>query len=286
MNLQDLFHKIFSSPQSTAQAIATVAFISLLVVELVISLRKNLKLFETKDTAVNLALGGLTSFVKVFIKGTTLVFFYWVQSFWKVTDIPNTWWSILILFLLNDLIFYWYHRISHESRFFWAMHVAHHSSEILNTSTAIRGNFLHFFYRFVFWSPLALLGFDPIMIVLVDEISFYYQMYIHTEIIHKMPRWFEFIFNTPAHHRVHHASNAQYIDKNYGAIFIIWDRLFGTFEEEKEKPIYGLTKNPPKRDNLFSIITHELVAIARDVRKAKSLKEVWIYIFGRPNAKM
>jgi len=272
---------IWQSPEKTAQAIASIAFISLLAFEFWIHLKKRLKLFETKDTTVNLTLGLLTSFTKVFVKGITLVYFEWLGQ-WKIWEIPTTWWSIILLILLNDLTFYWYHRLSHESRFFWAMHVAHHSSEILNTSTAIRGNFLHFWYRFVFWSPLALTGFAPIMIVLIDEIGFYYQMYIHTKIFKKFPNWFEYVFNTPSHHRVHHATNPEYIDKNYGAMLIIWDRLFGTFTPEVAEPHYGLTKHQPKKNNIFSIITHEFVYIWQDLRQAKSFRQMWQILFGRP----
>jgi len=283
MDLEYLMSRAFATPQSTAQTIASVSYLSLIAIEFVIGLRKNLRLYENKDTAVNLSLGLLTSFTKVFIKGVTLAYFIWLQQWWKMADIPTTWWSIILLLILNDFIFYWYHRISHESRFFWALHAAHHSSEIFNTSTAIRGNFLHFLYRFIFWSPLAIMGFDPIMIVLIDEIGFYYQMYIHTELIHRFPKWFEYLFNTPSHHRVHHAANEAYLDKNYGAVFIFWDRLFGTFESEHEKPYYGLTKNPPQKNNMFSIITHELWAILKDVGRSKNLKDAYKQIFGRPN---
>jgi len=284
MNIEHFLDRIFATPYSTAQTIGLIVFVLLVLVEVFISIRKNLRLYESRETAVNLSLGLLTSFSKILVKGLTLAYFTWLQEIWDLTRIPNTWWSILLLLLLSDLIAYWYHRVSHESRFFWALHVAHHSSGMLNSTTAVRGNFLHFWYRFLFWSPLAILGFDPIMIVLIDEIGFYYQMYIHTELIRKLPRWFEYFFNTPSHHRVHHAQNRNYLDKNYGAVFIIWDRIFGTFEPEVEKPVYGLTKNPPKKNNIPSIITHELGAIARDVKKTKGLRNLTKVVFGRPGS--
>lgn len=273
--------ELLKTPEKFFQYFAVFAFVSLIIVELYISYRRKLKLFEFQDTTINLTLGLLTSLTKLLVKGITLGYFYWIGQ-WKIWDIPNTWWSILLLVLLNDFIFYCYHRISHESHFFWAMHSAHHSSEVLNTSTAIRGNFLHFWYRYVFWSPLAILGFDPLMIILIDEISFYYQVYIHTKIFKKMPAWFEFIFNTPSHHRVHHANNQEYIDKNYGAIFIIWDRLFGTFQAETVPPTFGLTKNMPKKNNLLSIILHEFIYMWHQLKQAKSLREAWNVIFGKP----
>lgn len=270
---------------STAKALAAVSYIALVLLEFYISMKKRQKLYEAKDTFINLSLGTLNSIVKLFVKGTTLLLFYTIHEHFAILHIPVTSWAGLIaLFLLNDLTFYFYHRLSHESRLFWATHVTHHSSQIFNVSTALRGNFIHFFYRFIFWSPLAFLGFDPILIVLVDEIGFYYQMWIHTKTIGRTPRWFEFIFNTPSHHRVHHGSNQAYLDKNYGAVFIIWDRLFGTFQAEEEEVVYGLTKNL-KKQNMVTVITHEFRDIWHDVRYAKDWKSRWHYIFGHPGWK-
>ena len=264
------------------KALAAISYIALVLLEIVVSYRKRQKLYETKDTVINLSLGTINAVVKFIMKGATLLLFYTIYSNFAIMEIPvASVWGFIALFVLNDLTFYGYHRLSHESRFFWATHVTHHSSQIFNVSTALRGNFIHFFYRFVFWSPLAILGFDPILIVLMDEIGFYYQMWIHTKTIRRTPRWFEFIFNTPSHHRVHHASNKQYLDKNYGAVFIIWDRLFGTFESEKEEVVYGLTKNLEKQ-TMVNVITHELRDIWRDVKQAKDWKSRWNYVFGHP----
>ncbi|MCK5637237.1 MAG: sterol desaturase family protein, partial [Flavobacteriaceae bacterium] len=147
------------------------------------------------------------------------------------------------IFFAEDFIYYWFHRISHESRFFWASHVIHHSSQKYNLSTALRQTWTGSFISFVFWLPLPLLGFHPIMIMAQMSISLIYQYWIHTELIDKMPKLFEAFFNTPAHHRVHHATNPQYLDRNHAGILIIWDKMFGTFEPEVEKPNYGLVKN-------------------------------------------
>ncbi|GIV38467.1 MAG: C-5 sterol desaturase [Thermonema sp.] len=278
--MESLFWHILDG--GMAKTIAAISYIILITIEIVIAVRKNLKLYSTRDTFNNLMLGAITSVVKIFIKGVTLAFFGYLHQQYALFDIPaNAWWSVLLLFLLNDLIFYWYHRLGHESRFFWATHVAHHSSQLFNFSTAIRGNFIHFFYRFFFWAPLAILGFDPLMIVLIDEIGFYYQMFIHTKTIGKLHPVIEFIFNTPSHHRVHHGSNPAYIDKNYGAVLIIWDRLFGTFAEEKEEVRYGLTKNLTKQ-NVPTILLHEFQAIAQDVAHAPDWKSKWRYVFGHP----
>ncbi len=269
----------------TAKILAAISYLSLVALELYFGRRKNQKLYETKDTVINLSLGTLNSIVKLFVKGTTLLLFYGIHNNFAVMQIPvNSLLGLIALFILNDLTFYLYHRLSHESRLFWATHVTHHSSQIFNVSTALRGNFIHFTYRFIFWAPLAFLGFDPILIVLVDEIGFYYQMWIHTKTIGRTPRWFEYIFNTPSHHRVHHASNKQYLDKNYGAVFIIWDRLFGTFEREEEEVVYGLTKNL-KKQTMVNVITHEFRDIWNDVRQAKDWRSRWNYIFGHPGWK-
>jgi sterol desaturase/sphingolipid hydroxylase (fatty acid hydroxylase superfamily) len=276
------FDIISALESSTAKTLAAVSYISLVLLEIYISRKKNQKIYETKDTILNLSLGTINSIIKLVTKGATVAFFYAIHQAFSLYEIPvNSGWGLLALFLLNDLTFYAYHRLSHESRLFWATHVTHHSSQIFNVSTALRGNFIHFFYRSVFWTPLAILGFNPILILLVDEIAFYYQMWIHTTTIGKTPRWFEFIFNTASHHRVHHASNQVYLDKNYGAILIIWDRIFGTFREEQEEVVYGLTKNI-KRQDVTYVITHEFQQIWQDVKQAPDWKSRWRYVFGHP----
>ena len=148
----------------------------------------------------------------------------------------------MLLFLADDLAYYWFHRVSHESRVFWASHVVHHSSQHYNLSTALRQTWVPMTYL-PFWLPLLLLGFPPWTVLLAQSWSLIYQFGLHTERIGKLPRWVEGIFNTPSHHRVHHGANEQYLDRNYGGILVIWDRLFGTFEPEGERVQYGLTTN-------------------------------------------
>ena len=162
---------------------------------------------------------------------------------YRIFTIPFTWWAWVLIFLADDFCYYWFHRISHENRLFWASHVVHHSSKMYNLSTALRQTWTGSFMSFVFWLPLAIVGFHPVMILAQMSVSLLYQYWIHTELIDKLPRWFEAVFNTPSHHRVHHATNPQYLDRNHAGILIIWDKLFGTFEPEVEKPIYGLVKN-------------------------------------------
>ena len=148
----------------------------------------------------------------------------------------------MLLFFADDLAYYVFHRVSHESRVFWASHVVHHSSQHYNLSTALRQTWVPMTYL-PFWLPLPLLGFEPWMVLLAQSWSLIYQFGLHTERIGKLPRTLEAVLNTPSHHRVHHGANEQYLDRNYGGILVIWDRLFGSFEPEGERVRYGLTKN-------------------------------------------
>jgi sterol desaturase/sphingolipid hydroxylase (fatty acid hydroxylase superfamily) len=170
--------------------------------------------------------------------------------------------------------------ISHISRIFWASHVVHHNSEILNFTTSIRSIFLIQSYRFVFFIPLAIIGFSPAQIILMDEIAFFYQLFLHTD---TMKSWgfLELFMNTPSHHRVHHGKNPQYLDKNYAAVLIIWDRFFGTFEKEVEKPVYGLVNNL-QTENVFVVGFHEFTGIIKDIAKSKSFSEVAGILFNHP----
>jgi len=199
---------------------------------------------------------------------------------YRVVTLPTTWWTFLLLFVVEDLCYYGFHRASHEVRFFWAAHVNHHSSQHYNLSTALRQSWTTPFTGPLFWLPLPLLGFAPWMVLTQQAISLLYQYWIHTESIGRMG-WFEAVFNTPSHHRVHHGANAQYLDRNHGGILIIWDRLFGSFEPEDEKVKYGLTTNLTTH-NPWHIAFHEWRAIWADVRASRSLREAFMYTFGPP----
>ena len=179
----------------------------------------------------------------------------------------DAWWAWLLLFLGDDLAYYWFHRISHVSRFFWASHIVHHSSQHFNLSTALRQTWVPMTYL-PFWLPLLLLGFPPWMVLLAQSWSLIYQFGLHTERIGRLPWPLEAVFNTPSHHRVHHGANEQYLDRNYAGILIIWDRLFGTFIPESERVRYGLTKNITTF-NPVRVAFGEYAALARDLRAAK-----------------
>jgi sterol desaturase/sphingolipid hydroxylase (fatty acid hydroxylase superfamily) len=162
----------------------------------------------------------------------------------RIFTLGYAWWVWILAFFADDFSYYWFHRTAHHVRWFWASHVVHHSSIHYNLSTALRqtwtGNLTG---SFVFWLWMPFVGFDPIMIMIMQQISLIYQFWIHTETVNKLPRPIELIFNTPSHHRVHHGSDLKYLDKNHAGILIIWDRFFGSFKGEEERPRYGLTKN-------------------------------------------
>ena len=243
-------------------------FIVTVILEIILTIKIKLDEYEFKDAGTSILMGLGNVFIGLFTKGIVLGVFLFLYQY-RFFTIPFAWWSWLILLFTEDLCYYWFHRISHESRLFWASHVVHHSSQKYNLSTALRQTWSGSFYSFVFWIPLLLIGFHPIMVMTQMAISLIYQYWIHTELIKKMPNWFESIFNTPSHHRVHHATNPQYLDRNHAGIFIIWDKLFGTFEPEVEKPVYGLVKNI-ETYNPIKIAFLEWVNMFRDFSFSKT----------------
>ncbi len=257
-------------------------FIILLVAEVLVTAKQQKDYYDVKDTAGSLSMGignviiGLVGKVIVF-GAYTLVYQFRLFSI----DMAQVW-PWVILFFADDFSYYWFHRISHQSRYFWASHVVHHSSQKYNLGTALRqtwtGNLTG---AWVFWIWLPLVGFSPVAIMTMQAVSLLYQFWIHTEYINKLPAPIEFIFNTPSHHRVHHGSDLDYLDKNHAGVLIIWDRLFGTFIEEKHRPTYGLTTNINSH-NPVRIAFHEWAAIGRDVSRAGSVRNALGYIFGPP----
>ncbi len=243
-------------------------FIITVIIEVILTVKVKMEDYEYKDSLTSITMGLGNVFIGLFTKGVTLTFFLFIYEY-RFFTIPFIWWSWLILLFAEDLVYYWNHRIAHESRLFWASHVVHHSSKKYNLSTALRQTWSGSFYTFIFWTPLALIGFHPVMILMQMSISLLYQYWIHTELIYKLPNWFEAIFNTPSHHRVHHATNPQYLDRNHAGIFIIWDKLFGTFEPEIEKPIYGLVSNI-NTYNPIKVAFHEWFSMLSDFLFSKT----------------
>lgn len=194
---------------------------------------------------------------------------------------PNAWWTWVILFFVDDLAYYIFHRVSHESRLFWNFHVVHHSSEQYNLSVAVRQSWFSGSLHWLFYAPIMLLGFAPWMFALMHGFNLLYQFWIHTKLVDKMG-WFEKIFNTPSHHRVHHGVNEPYLDKNYGGVLIIWDRLFGSFALETEEPRYGIIK-PLNSYNPLWVNTHGWFEMFAAIRSNRGLRSKLKCIFGSPN---
>jgi sterol desaturase/sphingolipid hydroxylase (fatty acid hydroxylase superfamily) len=262
-------------------------FILAMLVELWVTIKMHNKTYKTKDAFASISMGLGNVLIGFFSKAIVLASFFYIYEHFRFFTIPLTWWSFVLIFFSDDFTYYWYHRVSHECRFFWASHVVHHSSEHYNLSTALRQTWSGSFFSFIFWLWMPLVGFHPAMILLQMSISLLYQFWIHTEAIHKMPKWFEAIMNTPSHHRVHHGSNPIYLDRNHAGILIIWDKLFGTFqpELESEKVVYGLVKNIHTY-NPIKIAFLEWVYKFKDAFSGKkSLKQRLLYFTKPPGWK-
>lgn len=249
-------------------AISTPIYIILIGLEVVLSNYQKKEYYSVKDSAINLWLNLANYLLGFTVKGTALIILTALFHFQLFTIAP-TWLYWTVLFFALDLCFYWEHRSEHYVRILWAVHVTHHSSEEFNLTTGFRSSVFRPFVSLWFFLPLALLGFNPIHILFMDAICQIYGIIVHTQFIKKMPAWFDAIFISPSHHRVHHASNILYLDKNMGMVLIIWDRLFGTFQKEEdfEKVKYGLTTNVEKPHHPGHIIFHEWQQIIIDLRK-------------------
>jgi sterol desaturase/sphingolipid hydroxylase (fatty acid hydroxylase superfamily) len=259
---------------------AVPVFVLTMLIEWRLSLGHDGRGYWLKDTAASLSMGIGNLLLILTLKMVKLALFMAVYEY-RLIELPaEAWWVWLLMIPAEDFCYYWYHRTAHEVRLFWAAHVNHHSATSYNLSTALRQSWTSPFYSFWFWLPLPLLGFHPLMMVTAQAISLLYQYWIHTELIEKMGA-FEWVFNTPSHHRVHHGSNPKYLDCNHGGILIIWDRLFGTFQEEEERPVYGLTVNIESY-NPFVVAFHEWRAIGRDVWGAQTWRGRFLYVFGPP----
>jgi len=263
--------------------LATPFFILAVILEILLGRFKAAKAnYETRDTLTSLSMGLGSTLGGLVVGAAPAIAALWVYQY-RLFDIPMTAvWAWLVIFFAEDLTYYWFHRISHERRFWWVSHVNHHSSQHYNLSTALRQTWTGAWVgTWALWLPLAFLGFPPAMIAIQKGISLVYQFWIHTEAIGRMPRWFEAVFNTPSHHRVHHARNPRYLDRNYAGILIVWDRLFGTFQPElDEEPCrYGIVKNLGDF-NILRAVFHEWAGMIGDV--VRQPRHALGYIFGPP----
>ena len=239
--------------------------------------------YETKDAITSMAMGLGNVVVNT---ATGLISLWMLMLFWpyRVYELPVTWWSFILVFIAYDFLYYWKHRWAHRIRWFWAEHVTHHSSQHYNLTTALRQPwFGPFTGLIVAGAPLIVLGVHPAFLFFVGGLNLIYQFWIHTEAIDRMPRWFEAVFNTPSHHRVHHATNPRYLDANYAGVLIIWDRMFGTFvpELEEEKPNYGIVKQLGSFNPLW-VAFHEVVALLKDCVSDGIRPHHWVMRFTQP----
>lgn len=251
-------------------------------IEILYSYWHQKKYYSTKGLLSNLYLTTLNFSLDILVRGACLAVLWYFYQFKfiaidKLTS-PILYWTILLL--AEDFMFYWMHRIDHYCRFFWAVHITHHSSEEFNLTVGFRSSVFQPLYRFVYFIPLSLVGFDPLDVMFMYAATQIYGILIHTKSVGKLG-FLEWFLSTPSHHRVHHGSNIKYLDKNMGMIFIIWDRVFGTFEKEEEVVVFGLTENL-KTYNPITMVFHEWGAIFNDIKKQITYKEKFMYVFGPP----
>lgn len=252
--------------------------------------RKEKNYWHWKDFLSSISMGAGSLLFGPFTKMAAIIafgFLFEATKEWRLEtlgyeQVPWAWWGWVLVMLCDDLSFYWHHRLSHTVRVLWAAHVVHHSSEHFNYGTSVRNGWFTIIYKPMFWMWLPLLGFHPIMIATAISLNAVYQFFLHSE---KIPSFgpLEKVFNTPYLHQVHHACNVNYLDRNHGGILVIWDRLFGTFQDvdPNEKPKFGVL-HPPQSYNPLVIATHEYSGILQDLKTAKTWKERFFYVFGPP----
>ncbi len=251
--------------------------ISIIAIEILFDLAKK-KGRDWKDTFANIAIYFLGQLTEKLLLGTLglialLPIYYFIPY-----SIPMTWWSWILGLLAADFTYYWMHRLEHEHRILWASHSVHHSSEEYNLTISLRLSIIEGFFEWAFLIPMIIAGFNPFQTIMCLIFVVQYQTWIHTEKIYKLG-FLDEIFNTPSVHRVHHGSNRKYLDKNYGGILILWDKLFGTFQREEEKVIYGLTKNI-NTYNPVAINFIEYGNIWKEVKQCRTIKDKYKIIFG------
>ncbi|CAN5184779.1 hypothetical protein BH20ACI1_BH20ACI1_13870 [soil metagenome] len=260
--------------------IAIPIFALLIALESWFAIRENRENYDRKDTWTNIFLGfGSVVFGAFFGLATSLLYIA-AYDFAPFKMPMNTWWTWTLLLFIDDFAYYWFHRFSHEIRFFWNFHVVHHSSNKYNFSVAVRQSWFSGIAHWIFYIPAAFLGFPLWAFVTMHGLNLIYQFWIHTEYVKKLGI-LEYVLNTPSHHRVHHGVNNQYLDRNYAGIFIIWDKMFGTFIEETEKPRYGIIK-PLNSYNALWINSHGWAEMFEEIKNKKTLSGKIRCIFGAP----
>jgi sterol desaturase/sphingolipid hydroxylase (fatty acid hydroxylase superfamily) len=252
------------------------------LIEFLISHFQNKKYYNKKETIGSTLVGIGNVAIGVALK--TIMFYVFVVVYnlipWRM---EFNWWTFIPCYIIFDFCSYWTHNISHRSRFLWATHVPHHSGEHFNLTVSFRLSWLQYVKMF-FLLPVALIGFHPVIIFITNQIAILFQFWVHTEYIRKLHPAIEYIFATPSNHRVHHGSQPKYINKNYGATFVLWDRMFGTYQKEEEQVVYGITHNIDQKHDPVHINFHELTDMIKDVAKAKGFRKKLFYIIANPEA--
>jgi sterol desaturase/sphingolipid hydroxylase (fatty acid hydroxylase superfamily) len=260
--------------------IAIPMYFILMGVELLVLRFQRNPSYRLNDAITNINCGVVSQVTGVFLKVLSIGIYTFLFERLAFFSIPNNIWTFLLLFFLYDFCYYWAHRLSHEINLFWGGHVVHHSSEEYNLSVALRQSSTQTIWTFMFYLPLAIIGFDPISLVLVSGINLLYQFWIHTEAIDRMG-FLEKFMNTPSHHRVHHGRNPKYIDKNHGGTFIIFDKWFGTFQEEEERPTYGITTPVNSWNPVWVNLAH-YATMKEELKMIPRLSDRVKYLFNKP----
>lgn len=252
-----------------------------IAIEYYVARRQGKAYFKFANSISNLNVGIAERLSDVFVTSAFYYVYDYLYRHYAFFKIPETWYNWLFLLLLTDFIWYWYHRFGHEINLLWGLHIVHHQSPEFNYTASVRITVFQAAARTCFWAILPIIGFSAPMITSILIVHGLYPFFVHTRVIGKLG-WLEYVFVTPSHHRVHHASNEQYLDKNYGDVLIIWDKLFGTFTEEKEEPVYGLTKPLDSYSFLWQHF-HFLLEIGYSMYRAKSIREKFRILFGKPD---
>ena len=263
-------------------AFAVPFFVFFMFFEYYVSKKKNKNIHQFNESVANINVGIVERISDLLTTGSFFFLFTWLHENFSLFDITQNWYTWILLFLSTDFVWYWYHRFGHEINLFWAAHIVHHQSDDFNYTAAARITIIQAVARGLFWSILPIIGFPPQMITVLLLIHGTYPFFTHTQLIGKLG-WLEYIIVTPSHHRVHHSSNPEYLDKNYGDMLIIWDKIFGTFVEETVEPKYGLTKSLGSNSFLWQHF-HYFLELGVAYRLAKTFKEKINVIFGSPSS--
>lgn len=262
-------------------AFAIPAFFIFLYLEYALAIRLNkTHLFKYESSVSNVSIGIAERLLDLFIAASFYELFYYVYEHYAIFNIPNVWWVWVLLILATDFVWYWYHRLGHEINFLWAAHIVHHQSEEFNLSVSARITTFQALIRNVFWCILPFVGFHPLMVVVILSVHGAYSFFTHTQMIGKLG-WLENILITPSLHGVHHASDEKYLDKNYGDVFVFWDKMFGTFQQEEEAPKYGLT-HPIKSYSFLWQHFHYYLEILEACKREVGFKNKMKIVFGHP----